>query len=366
MPSETSALWMRRLPYAVVIGLVLLVATLLLPALQQAREAARRTQSKNTLKQLGLALDNYHETFRMFPPGGTFDSDGGAHHSWTTFLDVYLAQSPLISLVDFNVPWDDPINVVFFLKGWPYPSWQNPSIAEVKSPDGFPVSHYAANQWIMHRNSSIRVQDLSTGTSSVALVGDANGDFEPLGYPYQWRDLTAGLGQSRSGFGCPTRSITMILMADGAVRELSNETDAQVAKAMAGPAKLKPSPEKVSKPNVPYRLKSPDYWSFDGQTRGHKSLMTFRLSPDRKLLKVDFGHYNKQTEAVKEAWLPMFQRITEGSAVEHVELQGRLRSDELRPFLELPTLKYLSTSGAMIEDDSAAVLATARREIVID
>jgi hypothetical protein len=366
VPSETSALWMRRLPYAVVVGLVLLIATLVPPAIQQAREAARRTQSKNNLKQLGLALENYHDTFRMFPPGGTFDSEGRAHHSWTTFLDIHLAQSSLISLVDFNVPWDDPVNVDLFLKGWPYPSWQNPSIAEVKSPDGFPLSHYAANEWIMHRNSSIRVQDLSTGTSSVALVGDANGNFEPLGYPYQWRDLTAGLGQPRSGFGCPTRPITMILMADGAVRVLSNDTDTQIAKDMAGPAELEPSPDQVSKPNVSYRLKSLDYWLFDGQVRGHKSLMTFRLSPDRKFLKVNFGDYEQKTEAVKEAWLARFQRITNGSAVEHVELQGRLLSDELKPFLELPTLKRLTISGATIEDGSAKVLATARREIVID
>lgn len=366
MPSETSALWMRRLPYAVVVGLVLLIATLVLPAIQQAREAARRTQSKNNLKQLGLALHNYHDTFRMFPPGGTFDSDGGAHHSWTTFLDIYLAQSPLITLVDFNVPWDDPVNVDLFLKGWPYPSWQNPSIAEVKSPDGFPLSHYAANQWIMHRNSSIRVQDLSTGTSSVALAGDANGDFEPLGYPYQWRDLTVGLGQSRSSFGCPTRPITMILMADGAVRVLSNDTDTQIAKEMAGPSELEPSPDQVAKPNEPYQLKTPDYWLFDGQVRSDKSLMTFRLSPDRKHLKVDFGYYDKHTPAVKEAWLARFQRITKGSAVEHVELQGGLLSDEVTPFLELQTLKRLTISGAMIKDDSAKVLATARREIVID
>ena len=100
--------------------------------------------------------------------------------------------------------------------------------------------------------------------------------------------------------------------------------------------------------------------------QGHKSLMTFRLSPDRKLLKVNFGEYEEQTEAVKEAWLARFQRITKGIAVEHVELQGRLLSDEVKPFLELQSLKHLTISGATIEDDSAKVLVTARREIVID
>src|SRR5262249_6692879 len=105
MPFDASVRW-RWIQAAVTIGLPLIALALLLPAIQQAREAARRSQSKNNLKQLGLALHNYHDCFSCFPPGGTFDPAARGHHGWPMLLVPYLEATPLYNQIDFRQPWD--------------------------------------------------------------------------------------------------------------------------------------------------------------------------------------------------------------------------------------------------------------------
>ncbi len=83
----------------VVIAIIAVLIALLLPAVQQAREAARRTQCKNNLKQIGLAIHNYHDTFIKFPGNGM---QTGWGHNWIVSILPYADQAPLYNNWQFN------------------------------------------------------------------------------------------------------------------------------------------------------------------------------------------------------------------------------------------------------------------------
>ena len=95
----------------VVIAIIAVLVALLLPAVQQAREAARRSQCKNNLKQMGLALHNYAEAMTTFPYAIDIDgvSPSGTWNSWGLLILPYLDQGPLYNQYNFNVM---PVNEV--------------------------------------------------------------------------------------------------------------------------------------------------------------------------------------------------------------------------------------------------------------
>jgi len=82
----------------VVIAIIAILIALLLPAVQQAREAARRTQCRNKLKQLGLALHNYHDAFTTFPIGTQWN----ANPNWRIGILPYLDQAPLYNSLNLS------------------------------------------------------------------------------------------------------------------------------------------------------------------------------------------------------------------------------------------------------------------------
>ena len=98
-----------------VVGVVLFVCggillALLLPAVGAAREAARRVQCQNNLKQISLALLNYESTYGCFPPACITDDNGRPMHSWRVLILPYLEREDLYRQYDFDEPWDSPKN----------------------------------------------------------------------------------------------------------------------------------------------------------------------------------------------------------------------------------------------------------------
>ena len=91
----------------VVIAIIAVLIALLLPAVQQAREAARRTQCRNNLHQIGLALHNYHDAHGVFPPAGTKPCNTAVavksvHSSWTVMLLPYLDEMAFYNAYNFD------------------------------------------------------------------------------------------------------------------------------------------------------------------------------------------------------------------------------------------------------------------------
>lgn len=197
----------------VVIAIIGLLVGLLLPAVQAAREAGRRMQCSNNVKQLGLAFHHYHDSHKVFPPAYVSQTGGGGLHgppdpdtrdagpgwAWGSLLLPFLEQSPLHDSLDFARPCWDPVNAApartqlgLFL--CPSATGTNGPM-QVLSDSGtvlatFSRSCYVLNAgqnepWVLtvdnyegiadgpfYRNSAIRIAKVTDGLSNTVFVGE--------------------------------------------------------------------------------------------------------------------------------------------------------------------------------------------------
>lgn len=107
----------------VVIAIIGVLVALLLPAVQSARESARRTQCSNNLRQIMLSAQNFHDTFNFLPPGSVKPATPATvvhtkfnipstvvEHGWGAFLFPFMEQKPLADRYRWDVNWNDPLN----------------------------------------------------------------------------------------------------------------------------------------------------------------------------------------------------------------------------------------------------------------
>ena len=194
---------------------------LLLPAVQAAREAARRAQCSNNLKQIGLALHNYHDVYKTFPPAYIPDKDGEPMHSWRVLILPFLEQQPLYEQYDFNEPWDGPNNSQ--LANVMIQTYQCPS-----SPEGQTTTNYLAisgKGTVFNNGDGSKIQDILDGTSNTVIVAEVAGAninwMEPRDFDAAAMSMAINGAQDGSSISSFHPGGAQVLFADGSVRFLS-------------------------------------------------------------------------------------------------------------------------------------------------
>src|SRR5205085_8632678 len=108
--SKPGGIKFRLVEFLVGLGVIGIIVALLLPARRGSSGAARRTACGNNLKQIAIALHNYHAMYDALPPAYTIDAEGKPLHSWRTLILPFMEQRALYDRIDLSKPWDDPVN----------------------------------------------------------------------------------------------------------------------------------------------------------------------------------------------------------------------------------------------------------------
>jgi hypothetical protein len=219
----------QTLPTANVGATAPVAVALLLPAVQAARESARRMQSQNNLKQLGLAMHNYHDVWKRFPASHTLTADGKPKLSWRVHMLPYIEQQQLYEQFHLDEPWDSEHNKTLIAKI--PPTYRSPT---TRSGEGMTtyLGAKGKNAAFVDPDATDKGKDQAAGISLAAVVdGTSNtimiveasddkavawtkpGDFEPD----PMEPLKGLIGPSGQGFNA--------CFCDGAVRMIKKSID---------------------------------------------------------------------------------------------------------------------------------------------
>ncbi|MBI3860570.1 MAG: DUF1559 domain-containing protein [Planctomycetia bacterium] len=155
-----------------VMGIGAVLVALLLPSVHRGREPARRSQCKNNLRQIGIALHNYAERYGALPPAYTVDADGKPLHSWRTLILPFLDQEPLYNSIDLSKPWDDPANAEAL--GTPVPPYHCPSDTSARNHTTYLAS--VGPNACLRLTEPRPLSEIKDGTSNTLMVIEVPAD----------------------------------------------------------------------------------------------------------------------------------------------------------------------------------------------
>jgi len=221
------------------------LVALLLPAVQSAREAARRAQCSNHLKQIALAFHNYHDVYGTFPPAYIPDEDGQPKHSWRILILPFLEQSHIYDEYDFDEPWNSPHNLA--VTNQAIPAYTCPS-----TPGGMPGSTETSYMVItgpstvFDGDKACKLSEILDGTSNTLMVVEVFGTQVNWAEPQDLDASTITYPLGSPGGNSPASRHPgglMVALCDGAVRFISNDTAPQTFHALmtkAGQERIRP------------------------------------------------------------------------------------------------------------------------------
>ncbi len=253
----------------VVIAIIAILIALLVPAVQKVREAASRTECANNLKQIGLALHNYHDANKRFPPGYNGVASGGLSvpgWAWHVYILPQMEQDNLYNLVNPTVAANSVDGTPAATKQIPLKVYRCPSDvgSELNSDrGGNATANYIGvggnngqadnSNGVLYGNSKTRIADISDGTSNTAMVGERargsiggvayiggvwignHADFATGSSVYELDSTTDRrlFGSNTFAFSSFHPGIVQFVFADGSVRLMSDNTPGNVLDGMA-------------------------------------------------------------------------------------------------------------------------------------
>lgn len=211
-----------------------LIATML-PAVTAAREAARRMQCSNNLKQLGLSLHNYHEVQNAFPPLYTVDADGKPLHSWRVLVLPFIEEQALYSEIRLDEPWDSEHNSQFHDRV--ISVFQCPSSADAEPGANCCYAVIGGEAFIPAKAAGSKkgrsMSEITDGLSNTLAIVEVK-------TPFCWMDPTQDLklsdleevGEPEGRIGSAHPGGFNACLLDGSVRYVSETADPKTLKAL--------------------------------------------------------------------------------------------------------------------------------------